>query len=189
MKPITILSAMMLLAYPFSVYYGLDRWGVTTVACFLVILFILRVVGGNQSRLYELKYIAWLSGTAGIILTSLAFVFKSSHWFTYYPVVVNLLMFILFVQSLFQEKTIIERFARLKEPGLPDYAVVYTRNVTKVWCLFFIVNAGAAFLTAFISIEVWTLYNGLISYFLAGSLFAVEFIVRVFVKRKNEKIA
>jgi uncharacterized membrane protein len=189
MKPFTILSAIVLLAYPFAIFYGLNKYGINVLAGCLLVLFILRVIGGNQTRLNELKYIAWLSGGAGLILTILALVLKNSSWFTYYPVVVNILMLTLFAHSLFQDKSIIERFARLQDPSLPEYAIDYTRTVTKVWCVFFIVNAGVALSTTFMSLEVWTLYNGLISYFFAGSLFAVEFIVRIFVKKKNEKKA
>ncbi|MDA7746958.1 hypothetical protein N8878_06455 [Psychromonas sp.] len=189
MKPFTILAAIVLLTYPFAVYYGLNEWGLGAVASVLGVLFLLRVLGGNQTRLRELKYIAWLSGGAGLILTALAFLFKSSQWFTYYPVIVNALMLIIFTQSLYQKESMIERFARLQEPNLPDYAIRYTRDVTKIWCLFFVINGGIALSTTFMSLHIWTLYNGLISYLLAGALFAVEFIVRLLVKRKNEKIA
>lgn len=188
MNLVALFSAIILLVYPFAVYYGLNKFGVTTVAALLIILFILRVIGGNQARLDEFKHIAWLSGSAGLILAILALFFKSSHWFTYYPVIINSLMLVIFAHSLFQDKTIIERFARLQDPCLPEYAVIYTRIVTKVWCLFFVVNACVALVTTFISLHVWTLYNGLISYLLAGGLFTIEFIVRIFIKRKNEKI-
>ena len=188
MKPITILSALVLLAYPFAVYYGLSQWGIGAVAGILGLLFVLRVIAGNKTRLRELKYIAWLSGFAGIVLTVFAFGFKNSDWFTYYPVIVNILMLIIFAQSLMQKESMIERFARLQEPDLPDYAVNYTRTVTKVWCVFFVVNGCIALSTTFMSLQTWTFYNGLISYLLAGALFAIEFVIRMFVKRKNEKV-
>ena len=188
MKPLTVFSALVLLAYPFAVYYGLNQWGIGSVAGVLGLLFLLRVIGGNKTRLRELKYIAWLSGLAGIVLTVLAFVFKNSDWFTYYPVIVNILMLIIFAQSLKQKESMVERFARLQEPDLPDYAVNYTRTVTKVWCLFFVVNGCIALSTTFMSLQTWTFYNGLISYLLAGALFAIEFVIRMFVKRKNEKV-
>lgn len=188
MKPLILLAAIALLAYPFAVYYGLNEWGIGAVAIVLGLLFLLRVLGGNKTRLRELKYIAWLSGGAGIVLTFFAFVFQNSNWFTYYPVIVNSLMFILFAQSLWQKETMIERFARLQDPELPDYAVRYTRNVTKVWCLFFIINGTIALVTTFASLHVWTLYNGLFSYLFAGALFVIEFAVRMMVKKRSEKI-
>lgn len=179
---------MVLLAYPFAVFYGLNEWGVSVVAGLLAVLFILRVIGANQARLRELKYIAWVSGSAGIVLTVLALMFKNSTWFTYYPVIVNIVMLIIFAQSLWQKESMVERFARIQEPELPDYAVSYTRSVTKVWCLFFVVNGGIALATTFMSLQTWTLYNGLLSYLFAGTLFALEFIVRMIIKRKNEKV-
>lgn len=189
MKPFALLSGIVLLVYPFAVYYGLNEWGLGAVAGVLGLLFVLRILGGNQTRFRELKYIAWLSGIAGVVLTLLAFVFKNSQWFTYYPVIVNMVMFAIFTQSLYQKETMIERFARIQDPELPDYAVCYTRTVTKVWCLFFVANGCAAFATTFMPLQTWTFYNGLISYLLAGGLFAIEFIVRYFVKKENEKVA
>ena len=186
MKLLTLLSAIVLLAYPFAVYYGLNQWGVGTVAGVVGVLFVLRIISANNTRLRELKYIAWISGAMGLILALLALFFKETRWFTYYPVIVNLLMLTLFASSLRQKETIVERFARLQDPQLPDYAVAYTRTVTKVWCIFFVANGSVSLITSFISLDIWTLYNGLLSYLLAGSLFACEFTVRLYVKRKNE---
>ncbi|AGH79965.1 hypothetical protein PCNPT3_00115 [Psychromonas sp. CNPT3] len=174
-------------AYPFAVYYGLNNWGLNTIAGVLGFLFLVRFVGADNTRSKELKYIAWLSASAGIVLTFFALIFKNSQWFTYYPVIVNILMLILFAQSLYQKESLIERFARLQKPDLPGYAIAYTRNVTKVWCVFFVVNACIALVTTFMSMQVWTLYNGLISYLLAGCLFLIEFIIRLRVQKKHEK--
>jgi uncharacterized membrane protein len=56
------------------------------------------------------------------------------------------------------------------------------RKVTMVWLYFFVVNAGISAGTAIWgSLEAWTLYNGLISYLLIGSIFTGEFAVRYFV--------
>jgi uncharacterized membrane protein len=187
MRWLTILSAIALLAYPLAVYYGLSRWGLGVVAGLLVVLFLLRIIAGNQTRLPELKYIAWLSGGAGIVLALLGSLFKQEGWFTFYPVIVNTLMLGLFSASLWQKQTLIERFARLQEPELPESGIRYTRTVTKVWCGFFIINGSIALTTCFMTLEVWTLYNGLISYLFAGCLFISEWFVRQWVKRKQEQ--
>ncbi|WP_354622772.1 hypothetical protein [Psychromonas sp. MME2] len=187
MKLLTLLSVLVLLAYPLAVYYGLSHWGIGAISALLVMMFVLRIIGGNQTRLRELKYITWLSGCAGIALSLLAYLFKNSSWFTYYPIIVNLLMLTVFMASLWQKETLCERFARLQEPQLPDYAILYTRQVTKVWCVFFIINATISLTTGFMSMEIWTLYNGLISYLLAGTLFACEYVMRLYVKRKNNE--
>ena len=187
MKLLTVLSVIVLLAYPFAVYYGLNQWGVGTVAGVFAGMFVLRIIGSNSSKLRELKYIAWASGLMGLALTVLALIFKETHWFTYYPVAVNFFLLILFFSSLWQKQTLIERFARLQEPQLPDHAIGYTRTVTKVWCCFFIINGAISLTTGFISMGLWTLYNGLISYLLIGLLIAGEWLVRLHVKRKNNE--
>ncbi len=69
--------------------------------------------------------------------------------------------------------------ARLREPVLPEIAIVYTRQVTKVWCLFFMLNGlVAASLTLWAPLSWWTLYNGLIAYALMGLLFFIEWLIR-----------
>jgi uncharacterized membrane protein len=96
-----------------------------------------------------------------------------------YPVLVNAGMLELFAWSLHSPPSLVERLARLQHPDLPPEGVRYTKRVTLVWCLFFIINGGIALITALWgSMAVWTLYNGLIAYLLMGILFAGEYIVR-----------
>ncbi|MGF1728719.1 hypothetical protein [Photobacterium kasasachensis] len=187
MRWLTTLSAIALLAYPLAVYFGLSHGGLGFVAGVLAVLFFLRIVAGSQTQLQELRYIAWLSGGAGITLALLGSVFKQEGWFTFYPVIVNILMLGLFSASLFQKQTLIERLARLQEPDLPSSGVRYTRTVTKVWCGFFVINGGIALTTCYMPLAMWTLYNGLISYLLAGGLFAAEWIARRHVRHQQEK--
>lgn len=96
-----------------------------------------------------------------------------------YPVIVNIGMLLLFGLSLFFPPSFIERIARIKEPDLSEAGVRYTRRVTQVWCIFFILNGTAAFITAcFMSHEIWSIYNGLIAYILIGLLFGIEYLFR-----------
>ena len=82
----------------------------------------------------------------------------------------------------------IETFARLQDKNLPDKAIPYCRNVTKIWCLFLLANSLIALYTALLTdMETWALYNGLISYILMGLLFAGEFIYRKTVVRPQQE--
>ena len=73
----------------------------------------------------------------------------------------------------------VERLARLRNPELPAAGVRYTRQVTQVWCAFFIVNGLIAVWTAvWSSREVWAVYNGFIAYLAMGALFAGEWLLR-----------
>lgn len=70
---------------------------------------------------------------------------------------------------------IVERLARLQEPDLPEKGVRYTRRVTQIWCGFFIINGGIALFTALYGdMSLWTAWNGMIAYFLMGTLMAGE---------------
>jgi len=183
---LTILSAVVLLAYPFAVYFGIDKFGLSMVGILLIAALGVRLLSVQRSQLKELKYVAQITALTGISLVGLGILFKQHGWLTFYPVIVNLCMLIVFATSLKQPQTIIERLARLQEPELPQSGIEYTRKVTIVWCLFFVFNGLTALYTCFQPLEVWTLYNGLISYVLAGSLFASEWVVRQFIRKDHQ---
>lgn len=182
---LTVLSAVVLLAYPFAVYFGIEQYGLSTVGILLIAALGIRLISVQRSQLNELKSVARLSALIGISLVSLGVLFKQHGWLTFYPVVVNLCMLLVFASSLKQPQTIIERLARLQHPDLPASGIAYTRKVTQVWCVFFTFNGLFALYTCFHSLELWTLYNGLISYLLAGSLFVIEWVVRQFVTKES----
>ena len=119
-----------------------------------------------------------------------------------YSVVINLTLLLVFGSTLFLKPNIIFRFATLADKSIAgssyeNQVKIYCRNVTIVWCCFFILNGTAAVLTTFadklfgLSPEgarrVWAVYNGGISYVLMGTLFIVEFIIRKLVDRKMIK--
>ncbi len=102
-----------------------------------------------------------------------------------YPVLVSAIFLSVFGYSLISPPPIIERIARLSEPDLPPSAIIYTRRVTQVWCLFFIINGSISLGTVFLaSPTVWYLYNGVVSYLLIGLLFGAEYLVRLRFKRR-----
>ncbi|VEJ57143.1 COG4648 family protein [Pragia fontium] len=172
------LTALAVIGYPFAVYFGLSYWGTSVLAPLLVVLFASRLVLARG----KIKQLSWLMkafALLGILLALASWLLKQNHWLLYYPVVVSLLLLGLFGQSLFRPPSIVERLARLTEPDLPPAGVRYTRRVTQVWCLFFIINGSIALFTClYDDIELWTLYNGAISYFLMGILMGTEWIIR-----------
>ncbi|MFA0677408.1 hypothetical protein AB4567_24110, partial [Vibrio sp. 10N.222.51.A6] len=120
MRPLlTLLSAIILFTYPIAVYFGLNKFGLQTVGIVLAAIFAVRIFTGGQAKIKELKHLAWISGSAGIVLLALGLTFKQHGWLTYYPVIVNVCMLVVFASSLWQPQTIIERLARLQEPELP----------------------------------------------------------------------
>jgi uncharacterized membrane protein len=106
-----------------------------------------------------------------------------------YPILVSLALAGVFAHSLWRPPTVIERIVRLRKPNMPA-PVSYLRKVTLVWLGFFLANAAISAATAMSgSLELWTLYNGLISYLIMGTLFAGEWIVRGFVRAANRDAA
>ena len=119
----------------------------------------------------------WLGGT--MLLVILAIWFNALLPLKFYPVFVNAALLSAFIYSLIVPPSMVERFARLREPELPVSAMYYTRRVTQIWCVFFAINGTIALITAlWASAALWTLYNGFIAYLLMGLLFTGEYLVR-----------
>ncbi len=182
-KLITLVVGICLLLYPFAVYLGLNYispfWlGLSLLTLLSLRLFMMRGVMDKMPWLLPATVLGGLAIIATLATDSLVGV-------QLYPLMVNLAMLIVFGYSYFKPPTVIETFARLRHPNLPEQGVNYTRKVTLVWCVFFILNASISLYTAVCtSVEVWTIYNGLVSYILIGILFTVEFIVRFFVQKR-----
>ncbi|MEN3976587.1 hypothetical protein [Emcibacter sp. SYSU 3D8] len=103
-----------------------------------------------------------------------------------YPVFMNAALAGAFVYSLVMPPSIIESLARIVEPTLPEEGIRYTRNVTAIWMGFFLLNGAIALWTALASTwTVWSIYNGFISYLLAGLLMCGEMLVRRHVRTKR----
>ena len=108
------------------------------------------------------------------------------NWSPIISVAVNFILLGVFAYSLIFPPSMVEKFARIKEPNLSEAGVKYTRVVTWIWCGFFMVNGSVALYTALIAgIEVWTLYNGLVSYLLIGTLIVSEYLFRQFYLRRT----
>ncbi len=169
--------ALVLFIYPFIVYQGMHFWGIGVVAPILLIFFVLRLFLFRK----QFKQHRWMSMIilVACLLTTLSWVMHQSTWLLYYPVVVNSVLLTMFGYSLYRPPTIIERFARIKQPELPLIAIRYTRNVTWIWCFFFVINGSVALFTCLWGdVRIWTLYNGVISYLIIGILLCGEWLIR-----------
>lgn len=101
-----------------------------------------------------------------------------------YPVLVSCAMLAVFGYSLLYPPSVIERMARVREANLKPAVIAYTRRLTQIWCVFFIINGALAFITAMWATEaVWSIYTGVISYVLMGALLGGELLYRPRFKR------
>lgn len=169
------------LAWPLLVWLALQhnaRFLLPLALLFLLRAWLLRKKPGLFNSLSQLLA---LTGAALCLASTLL---GNHHLLLWYPVAVNSVMLLLFGGSLFSAMPLVERLARLHEPHLPPHGVRYTRQVTRLWCLFFIFNgAFAAFTCLHGDMALWTLWNGLLSYLLIGLLMALEWLVRQRVQR------
>lgn len=174
-----LLAGALTLAYPLAVWWGLEHVAPRWLALALLVLVLVRLALGRiaQPTATRLDPRWLLAGAA--LLGALAFVGNAVAPLKFYPVLVNAALLALFGASLLRGPSLVERLARLREPDLPPAAVRYTRRVTQIWCVFFIVNGSIAALTAlYADTATWALYNGLVAYLLIGALFAGEWCVR-----------
>jgi uncharacterized membrane protein len=181
--------AIIIVLYPFIVYFGFRYSGPRLLAAVLIGMFTVRLIlsGNIDSKNHFSTNLRLIAG-AGAVLAIFSFIGNSPNAMLYYPVIVNALLLVFFVHSLSNPPTVIERFARLRQKDLPQHAIAYTRKATIAWAAFFLVNGSIALYTVLASsLEVWTLFNGLVSYILIGCMFVVEYAIRSMVKRRNPK--
>ncbi len=182
-KWLMVLLTIVSIAYPVIVYFGLQHFSASAVSALLLILLLARLILNKKPGAPWFKTALIVAST--LLLASS--IFNSQRLMQFYPVVINLAMLSVFALSVLRPPTVIETLARIQEPDLPPKAVAYTTTVTKVWCAFFTINGSIAGYTAlYSSMEVWTLYNGFISYVLIGLLFGIEYLVRLKVRAKQK---
>ena len=176
---VQIVAALALLLYPFAVYVGLSRLDARAAALALLVLIAPAAMARlKKYRGSEVRAIAFVPlVTVGLL--SLSAALDTAGFILVVPVFVNLGLLATFGPTLRWGPPMIERFARLQEPGLSEAKVSWCRKWTWLWCAFFALNASvAAALALFAPLRWWTLYNGLIAYGLIGLMFAVELVLR-----------
>lgn len=165
--------------------------------------FFLSATGNRKSDAKsEKKALDWrpmLSSALFLLAGILCFVFKEKVFLKMYSVVISATMLFVFGSSLVFGPNIIFRFACLSDKSIKGSSyekniLKYCKNVTIIWCIFFILNGSASVVTALydfgnegLNDRIWSVYNGGISYVLMGLLFAVEYAVRKMVDRKMIK--
>lgn len=165
--------------YPFIVGWSLSRGQFVWVSALLVVLGLIRLISAKKDLMLPLTGLAIICGGLSLIL-------KDQAWLKLYPVGMSLGALFIFALTLYKPPSMIERFARLVEPDLPESGVQWTRKVTIAWCIFFSVNAIIALATVFASTQLWVIYNGFVSYLLMGVLFLGEFMLRKRQQRLNQ---
>lgn len=178
----TIALVLLGLAYPVLVYSGLRWLEPRVVAVLLGSLLMLRfVLNRRRSRTVTLRS----SLSFPLVLLGLAylltFLFNEGRFFLFVPAMFSVALLVSFGRSLLRPPSMVELFARVKQPDMSTEKVSYCRRVTLLWVVFFLWNASVSTaLALFAELETWTIYNGFIAYILIGVLFVGEFIYRLY---------
>lgn len=182
----TIILMLLIFAYPFAIYFGLDYFEPKYLALLIAFIFLLRFITISSRIKSTANSSLFLITAAGIGTNLLGAISNQDLIMKLYPVIINLLMFGIFFYSILYPPTVIERLVRIKSPDLPEEAVEYITKVTLIWCGFFIINGAISLWTAlFATVKIWVFYNGFLSYIFIGVLFVTEFTYRQWAKRKN----
>ncbi len=175
---IRLILAIIVLAYPFVIYFGLLYFKFWQVALVVMVVAILRlsVINVQPSKHFKMGFIG---AVLLLLFAVLAMIFEQQVWFKIYPIAISVTLFYVFASSLWTDKSMIQRFAEIRETNIGPEKQLYMQKLTSVWCGFFVLNAMfSTYTLLFSSDKQWMLYNGLISYLLMGALGLGELLYR-----------
>ena len=189
MRPLAVslaaLRAVLVVAYPAAVYLGVTHLDARSLGLLMLALLLpnlaLRLAAAPpEQRRAVLRLPASLA-----LLVGLGAALGEPRFYLALPVLVNLTLLANFAASLRGPVSLVERYARMQDPELPEGGPAYCRRVTVAWCWFFAANAalGAA-LAALAPVAWWALYTGALAYILVGLGFTIEFIARKWTFRR-----
>ncbi|HYD39821.1 MAG TPA: polysaccharide deacetylase family protein [Anaeromyxobacter sp.] len=171
------LGLVLAVGYPVLVALSVAFLGARLAALSLLGLLVLSRARTLRRDLQRARALTALAGSVGLLLVMGA-ILDDARFLLAYPSLVNAVLLAQFAWSL-RGTPIAERFARLEVEALTAAEIRYCRRVTVAWCVFFVLNGGAATALAVAAPRaVWAAYTGGVSYALMGLLFAVEYVVR-----------
>lgn len=167
-KPLKGMLLILSVLYPFCVFLALLhgvslRW----MALFLLVLVLSAFLRSQQ------KIILCI----GSVLVVFLLFFNNEIFLKLYPVCMNTLICTSFWLSL-RDKPLITVFAEKMGQQMTPVVSCYTRKATIAWGIFMALNTFISLITLFMPMWFWTLYNGLIAYFLIGLMFGGEYLIR-----------
>ena len=175
---LALLTGLLIILYPFFVYWGLGHLPPRLLAAIILGMFVLRSL--SMSGFKKQNLAPFLPLFAAVVVScALVAWLNDGKYLLHLPWVIALTFCWTFARTLIKPPTLIENFARLDFPILPPPAIRYCRRVTWIWTLALAANAlFCLYLALRADVKLWTLYNGFICYILIGALFLIEYLVR-----------
>jgi uncharacterized membrane protein len=167
-------------AYPFIIFFGLQHLPPSAFGLALLILLAMRygVLLPSERPILIPMLLIFVT----YALTAAAS--RSQLMLLYYPAVVNFTLSGVFLNSLRQGDPLLLRMIRARGWPISEHGPKYLYRLTGVWAAFFVLNGLVSIWTSTQSIEVWTLYNGFLSYCIVAVFVAVEYLFRRYYKRR-----
>lgn len=183
-----VATTVLVVLYPVAIWVGLMHFSARLVGLWILALLVPALVVRFRRAARADLWAAARVPLAILAVVLLGVIFDDARFVLAMPVLISAVLLVTFGGSLFAEHTLIERFARMQEarlaktsspPPLSAAQVAHCRQVTWVWCVFFVLNGAiAAALALFAPLAWWAAYSGGIVYGLMGALVAVEYVVR-----------
>lgn len=172
-------------SYPFVIHYlVLNEYYLQASFYILTLVFLLVVQNIIQGH-------KWLA----VILMILTISFGITLWFDSQmviflpPVLIPIALAYLFGKTLIGNNTpfITILAQKIRNTDLDEREIKYTRNVTWIWFMFFIVNVIEDILLAyFADVATWSYVTNFVNYIFIAALFIIEYSVRRIVFRDLE---
>ncbi len=173
-----IISGLFIVASPWVLYWTLSQGDVTVAAITLIAWVIVRTIPVMLSAKKEQRAAALQLPAIALVFALLGWIFDQGVLLLVMPSATQAAFGLTFLRSL-KTTPLIEHFARMVKPDLTPAQQAHCRSWTRVWGFYLLALAATGLvLAATVSLAIWTIYVGLVSYGLVGVLFAIEYLVR-----------
>ncbi len=177
-----IISTLFMVASPFVLYWTLTHHDVAVAAFTLIGWVVVRTIPVLLSARTEQRLAALQLPAIALVFAAIGWLLDNGTWLLVMPAATQATFGLAFLRTLDRRGArtpLIEHFARMVKADLSVDEQAHCRRWTKIWGIYLLVLAAFGLVLArFATLEIWTLYVGLVSYGLVGGLFAVEYVVR-----------
>jgi uncharacterized membrane protein len=193
---VKVLVTAVLVLYPVVIFCSLVifKFPLRYLSVFVIIFASVYIFMNNRNYQGKNRWMMFLSPVLlfGIGITCL--LVNSSLILKIYPALSDMAYLIIFGISFFAPPPIVYNFAVLVDKSfktsMPKERLdKYCRDMTIVWCVFFVLDGIIALTTVFLASDlVWGIYNGGISYAAMGLIFVVEFTIYKVICRQERNM-
>ena len=185
---IKVFLMALVITYPVFVFLALMVFhlpvSIVSLGMLIIAIAYFSFVSGDGKK----NWTAIILGVVAIIVL----VTQSELVLRFYPVVMTAVFLVVFGVPLLKGKPIITRFAMMMDPAIathPGRGILERccKGLNIAWCVHIIISLGINIAICFGStLEVWAIYNTVVSYVVIGLLVSLQFLVIWLANRKAD---